>query len=184
MAHDPWKLYALPWLALVDGLSARGRLVGIDWKEDPDSVMEVIGRLLGKAAPRWDAFEEDAENLPTDEFLRRAGDHPLASGVHRHRQRLLPVDRPARRPSRGRAATRPGGRVRRGRAATGRRLVADRPFELREHLHPGRDAEGRLAAPLGMPVAGRGVPTRLPGALSARRCCGPGRCVRPRSSSP
>jgi hypothetical protein len=71
----------LPWLALVDGLSARGRLEEIDWKEDADSIMEAIDGLLGKAAPRWEAFEEDAENVPTYEFLQRAGDLLLRSGT-------------------------------------------------------------------------------------------------------
>jgi hypothetical protein len=75
-------LAELPWIALVDGLSARGRLEEIDWREEPDAIMEAVDELLGDDALDWDwVEEEELEEAPTEEFLRRVGDHLYKSGI-------------------------------------------------------------------------------------------------------
>ena len=72
----------LPWLTLVDGLGARGRLEEIDWREEPDAIMEAVEELLGDKALDWDwVEEEELEEAPTEEFLRRVGDRLHRKGI-------------------------------------------------------------------------------------------------------
>jgi hypothetical protein len=71
----------LPWIALVDGLSARGRLVEIDWKEPPVGVLEALDELLGQDPNRWGSGtrekmeETSADALDTLEYLEKVADH-------------------------------------------------------------------------------------------------------------
>jgi hypothetical protein len=66
----------------VDGLSSRGRLAEVDWREEPDAIMEAVDELLGDEALDWDwVEEEELEEAPADEFLRRVGDRLHRKGI-------------------------------------------------------------------------------------------------------
>jgi hypothetical protein len=75
-AFDPTESDAvldLPWIALIDGLMERGRLVELDWKEAPDEVMTAIDHLLAgqPAEPeRWTWVDlAHWEQADTESFL-------------------------------------------------------------------------------------------------------------------
>jgi hypothetical protein len=72
----------LPWIALVDGLDARGRLAEVDWKEDSDSIRDALDDLLGADPFDWGWSEaEEVNEAPTEEFLCRVGDRLHATGI-------------------------------------------------------------------------------------------------------
>lgn len=64
----------LPWIALVDGLAERGRLVEFDWREDPGAIMDGLDDVLGEDSLDWDSIiTEDEKELPCDDFLHLVG---------------------------------------------------------------------------------------------------------------
>jgi hypothetical protein len=64
----------LPWIALVDGLAERSRVVEFDWKEDPGAIMDGLDDILGEDSLDWDSIiTEDEEELPCEEFLQLVG---------------------------------------------------------------------------------------------------------------
>ena len=81
----------LPWLALVDGLIDRGRLVEFDWKEDPAAVIRQLDPLLKSRVASWSwswlKRLSTWQELPTDKLLMRIGDQ-----LPSHGQALFCVD--------------------------------------------------------------------------------------------
>jgi hypothetical protein len=72
----------LPWIALVDGLGARGHLAEIDWKEDPDEIRDALDELLADDSFDWEwSEEEEVDEAPTEEFLQRVGDRLHPKGI-------------------------------------------------------------------------------------------------------
>jgi hypothetical protein len=73
----------LSWIALVDGLAARGRLAEVDWREEPGDVVWNLERIATPPDPsRWDwAAEEALAELATEEFLRCAGERLSQHGL-------------------------------------------------------------------------------------------------------
>jgi hypothetical protein len=72
----------LPWIALVDGLDARGRLAEIDWKEDSDAIRDALDELLGDDPFDWEwSEEEEVDEAPIEEFLKRVGDLLHRKGI-------------------------------------------------------------------------------------------------------
>jgi hypothetical protein len=68
----------LPWIALVDGLCARGKLIEVDWRGASEDVMLGIDRLSSGQpleANRWAWVDVGAwEERGTEDFLQAIGD--------------------------------------------------------------------------------------------------------------
>ena len=64
----------LPWLALVDGLWARGKLAEIDWRGSPKEIVDELDPLVEPALPngdRWDWMDDgDWEEAEAEMFLK------------------------------------------------------------------------------------------------------------------
>jgi hypothetical protein len=75
----------LPWIALLDGLIARGRLVEVDWRDGPENVMHYIGRLLPPPLlrdDRWTWVDTTIwEEAVTEDFVKAIGARLGEQGV-------------------------------------------------------------------------------------------------------
>lgn len=79
-AHYDTFCTTLPFLALVNGLKARGALVEFDWKEENDSVVRQL-RLLLRTLDADVSFDSCSPRLHTNAFVEAAGRACAASGI-------------------------------------------------------------------------------------------------------
>lgn len=73
----------LPWIALVDGLWSRKKLVEIDWREAPEEIIEQLDPLLdeyGSRPNRWEWADQE-EDWDTEAFLLEIGRTIAADGL-------------------------------------------------------------------------------------------------------
>lgn len=73
----------LAWIALVDALTDHDLLAEVDWKEAADEIVAQLRELRSSPAEpeSWAWFAEVADDLPTYDFLERAGDALRANGT-------------------------------------------------------------------------------------------------------
>ncbi|MFE4384092.1 DUF6630 family protein [Streptomyces cyaneofuscatus] len=72
----------LAWIALIDGLDARGLLAEFDCKEDAQEIRSQLRSLDSRpSVDPWVLFEDEEMLLPTEAFLHACGRHYRETGV-------------------------------------------------------------------------------------------------------
>ncbi|MFI5903265.1 DUF6630 family protein [Streptomyces cyaneofuscatus] len=72
----------LAWIALIDGLAARGLLAEFDWKEDAQEIRSQLRSLDSRpSVDPWVLFEDEEMLLPAEAFLHACGRHYRETGA-------------------------------------------------------------------------------------------------------
>ncbi|MFJ8759097.1 DUF6630 family protein [Streptomyces cyaneofuscatus] len=72
----------LAWIALIDGLDARGLLAEFDWKEDAQEIRSQLRSLESRpSVDPWVLFEDAEMLLPAEAFLHACGRHYRETGA-------------------------------------------------------------------------------------------------------